>query len=64
MGQAHRIPASEKKPEDFLPIPRPPVHKKVVQILVTRADGTVETIPLILRPGDVASIDGKTIQEY
>ena len=64
MGQAHRIPASEKKPEDFLPIPMAPVHKKIVQIVVTRADGAVETTPLILRPGDTAAIDGKIIQEY
>lgn len=62
-GQASRIPASEKAPEDFIPPPMPPVHKKVFTLTVTRKDGTVETTTLILRPGDVAAIDGQTILE-
>jgi hypothetical protein len=62
-GQASRIPAADKRPEDFLPPPMAPVVKKVFIITVTRASGSVETIPLVLRPGDVAAIDGKTILE-
>lgn len=63
MSQAQRIPASEKKPEDFLPPALPPVVKKVVTILVTRASGETETVTMILRPGDVATIDSQTIAE-
>lgn len=63
MGQAQRIPASEKKPEDFLPPVLPPVVKKVVTILVTRASGEIETVTVILRPGDVATIDGQPVAE-
>jgi hypothetical protein len=63
VNKAHRIPASEKAPEDFLPIPMPPVVKKVHVLTVTRKSGAVETITLILRPGDVASLGGKTFLE-
>lgn len=63
MGQAHRIPAADKKPEDFLPIPLPEVVKKVVTITIKRADESVDVLTLILRPGDVARIDGQTILE-
>lgn len=62
-NQAQRIPASEKKPEDFLPPVLPPVVKKVITILVLRASGESETITMILRPGDVARVDGQTIAE-
>jgi hypothetical protein len=63
MANAQRIPASEKKPEDFLPPVLPPVVKKVVSIVVTRASGDTETTTVILRPGDVASIDGQPVAE-
>ena len=63
MGQANRIPAADKKPEDFLPPELPPAAKKVHNLVVTRADGTVETSVFILRPGDVATIDDKIVAE-
>ena len=63
MGQANRIPAADKKPEDFLPPELPPVVKKVHNLVVTRANDTVETSVFILRPGDVATIDGKIVAE-
>ena len=63
MGQANRIPAADKTREDFLPPGLPPVVKKVHNLVVTRADGTVETSVFILRPGDVATIDGKIVAE-
>ena len=63
MGQANRIPAADKKPEDFLPPELPPVVKKVHNLVVTRADGTVETSVFILRPGDVATIDDQIVAE-
>ena len=63
MGQATRIPAADKAPEDFLPPAMPEVKKKIVTITLKRADGSEETRTLILRPGDVASIDGVTIAE-
>ena len=37
--------------------------KKVHNLVVTRADGTVETSVFILRPGDVATIDDKIVAE-
>ena len=61
MGNAQRIPASEKKPEDFLPPVMPPVVKKISTLTVTRASGEVESVTIILRPGDVAAIDGKPV---
>lgn len=63
MNQAARIPASEKRPEDFLPPPLPKVEKKVSQLTITRKNGSVETTTIILRPGDVAAINGKTVLE-
>ncbi len=63
MGEASRIPAAEKAPEDFLPPELPPVRKKVVTIVVSRVDGGVETATIILRPGDAATIDGVTVAE-
>jgi hypothetical protein len=63
MGQANRIPAADKAPEDFLPLPTPPVVKKVVHLVITRKDGSTEQLPFILRPGDVASIYGMKILE-
>ena len=63
MGEARRIPASEKAPADFLPPILHPVLKSVAQVTVTRKTGEVETFGLILRPGDVATLNGKTIME-
>ena len=64
MNQAERIPAAKKAPEDFLPLPTPPVVKKVLHLVITRANGDADTpLPFILRPGDVATIDGKTVAE-
>ena len=63
MNQASRIPASEKKPEDFLPPELPPVVKKVLTLTIKRADGSEESRPLILRPGDVAYLDGSVFAE-
>lgn len=62
-GQARRIPASEKAPQDFLPPALPEVKKKVFVLTINRAEGAAESMTLILRPGDVATIDGKTILE-
>lgn len=63
MGEASRIPASEKSPEDFLPIKTSPVVKKVVTASVKRASGEVESTTIILRPGDVLEIDGSKVME-
>lgn len=63
MGEAKRIAAADKKPEDFAPPDLPPIQKKVAQIVVTRASGETETITLIVRPGDVVKLDGQTILE-
>lgn len=61
--QAQRIPAAEKRPEDFLPPQLQAVQKKFFQFQVIRSSGKVETTIIILRPGDVAQIDGKTVLE-
>lgn len=63
MNQATRIPAADKAPEDFLPLPLPPVVKKVCTLTIKRKDGSVETRPIIMRPGDIADIDGTTVLE-
>lgn len=41
----------------------PPVTKKVLQLVIKRKDGSTETLPVILRPGDSASLDGIVIAE-
>ncbi len=64
MNKAHRTLAAEKAPEDFAPIPLRPVDKKVCALQIKRKDGRVETMPFILRPGDVASIDGVTVKGF
>ena len=56
MNKAHRIPAAEKRPEDFSPIPLRPVEKRVCALQITRKGGNVETMTFILRPGDVAEM--------
>ena len=65
MNRAHRTPAAGKRPEDFLPIPLPAVHKKVCKLMVLTKDGQEsQVLTLILRPGNVVTIDGKTVMEY
>jgi hypothetical protein len=64
MGEARRIPASEKAPEDFLPPKPQKVEKRVVLLTMTRKIGEVDHITVIMRPGDVLAIDGKTVLEY
>lgn len=63
MAEARRIPAAEKAPEDFLPPAMPAVAKKFVDLIVKRKGGGSEAARFILRPGDVMSIDGKTVAE-
>lgn len=60
-GIASRTAAADKKPGEFAPIPLAPVNKLVTSMVITRANGSVETSPVILRAGDSVAIDGKTV---
>lgn len=63
MGEASRIPASQKSADDFKPIQTAPVVKRLVDVSVKRASGEVEKTTIVLRPGDVLEIDGATVLE-
>lgn len=63
MGEASRIPAADKRPEDFEPPKLPPVVKKVVTVSVLRLNGDLEETTVILRPGDALSVDGQQVLE-
>lgn len=60
-GVAARTAAADKKQGEFAPIPAAPVSKLVTSMVVTRANGATETVPLILRAGDSVSINGKVV---
>lgn len=63
MAEAQRIPAAEKAPGDFIPPAMQAIVKKFVAVVVKRKDGSEEGSRVILRPGDMLTVDGKTVAE-
>lgn len=60
-GVAGRKAAADKAPGEFAPIPLAPVSKMVTAVVVKRANGIEEAVPLILRAGDSVEINGKVV---
>lgn len=63
MANAQRIPAAQKRPEEFAPRVVAQADKRFADLVIKRASGEVNATRMVLRPGDVVTLDGKTIME-